>query len=257
LKRIKNKKKKKKKKMNGLLLQKISLKGAPISAFFGVSGKTSKKAYLLGVYSKLQMINPEVSFLGLYRACRFLEQLSQQKKKIRILFLNSNPEFSKIVKNNAIFCKQYYINTKWVGGTLTNWKQISQSIEAFDLFHSKWGRLCQEISFPRLEKYKKCFAGFLDKNSSKKRNKLQFYEKIKKSREAKEKNKPDILIIVDPLSQQVAIKEAHSQNIPVIALVNEGSDVCNEITYPIIGNNQSFRLVAFCIGWIARVIKKD
>lgn len=246
--------------LNGQTLyreQKISFNvsiQAPISAFLKVSGKTSKKAYLLGVYSKLQMINPEVSFLGLYRACRFLEQLSQQKKKIRILFLNSNPEFSKIVKNNAIFCKQYYINTKWVGGTLTNWKQISQSIEAFDLFHSKWGRLCQEISFPRLEKYKKCFAGFLDKN--KKRNKLQFYEKMKILKmQAKEKNKPDILIIVDPLSQQVAIKEAHSQNIPVIALVN--SDVCNEITYPIIGNNQSFRLVAFCIGWIARVIKKD
>lgn len=251
----------------------------PISAFLGdYKTHSSKKAYILGAQSKIQIINPEASFLGLYKACKFLEQLNQQKKRpLRVLFLNSNPEFSKIIKQNASFCQQFYINTKWVGGTLTNWKQVSQSIQAFSFFQSKWNWILktQDIHFPRLEKFKKCFVGFLFQNPearqffslSKMRTKLQLlnFEKIKrkfctqnsqmsKNMTSFSNEKPDILVIIDPASQQVAINEAYSENIPVIAFVNSDVDM-KVVTYPIIGNNQDSLFLGFCVGWIARVLK--
>lgn len=251
----------------------------PISAFLGDSiTHSSKKAYILGAQYKIQIINPEASFLGLYKACKFIEHLNKQKKRpLRVLFLNSNPEFSKIIKHNASFCQQYYINTKWVGGTLTNWKQVSQSIQAFAFFQSKWGWILktQNIQFPRLEKYRKCFIGFLAQNDeisrffslSKMRIKLGLFnfEKTKKKFSISNtqisenvasfsNKKPDILVIIDPSSQQVAINEAFSENIPVIAFVNSDVDM-EAVTFPIIGNNQDSVFVAFCVGWIARVLK--
>lgn len=251
----------------------------PISAFLGdFKTHSSKKAYILGAQSKIQIINPEASFLGLYKACKFLEQLNEQKRRpLRVLFLNSNPEFSKIIKHNAHFCQQFYINTKWVGGTLTNWKQVSQSIQAFSFFQSKWEWVLktQDIKFPRLEKFRKCFIGFLTKNQevsqffslSTMRMKLQLlnFEKTKerfsisnthisKKIASFSNEKPDILVIIDPSSQQVAINEAYSENIPVIAFVNSDADI-EAVTYPIIGNNQNTFFLAFCVGWIARVLK--
>jgi len=61
----------------------------PISAFLGdFKTHSSKKAYILGAQSKIQIINPEASFLGLYKACKFLEQLNEQKKKTAACFIS-------------------------------------------------------------------------------------------------------------------------------------------------------------------------
>ena len=276
----------------------LNRKSLKVSAFLGESQTHfSQKKNILGQYSDVQIVNPEASFVGLYRACQFIEHLKAGKNRpLRVVFLNSNPEFSNIVKNNALFANQFYVNKKWVGGTLTNWKQVSQSIQAFDNFQSKWASILksQQIHFPRLDKLKKCFSGFtstefnpqfinsvalqpkgliginrranaiLNSNIRAKLN-LFHFEKNKtnskistKSQTQKNYNffnqKPDVLFIVDPMYQQVAIQEARSQNIPVIALVNSDIPI-DGISYPIIVNNQNFFFVDFCIGWISRILQ--
>lgn len=254
-----------------------------ISTFLGESQThLSQKKNILGKYSDLQIVNPEATFVGLYRACKFLEYLNDGKNRpLRVVFLNSNPEFSKVVKNYALFANQFYINKKWVGGTLTNWKQVSQSIQAFYNFQSKWVSILksQQIYFPRLDKLKKCFIGFTStdfnpqfmgpkpmlNSNIRAKLKLFHFEKNKtnstiSTQYQTQKNhnfinqKPDVLIIVDPVYQQVAIQEARSQNIPVIALVNSDIPI-DGISYPIIVNNQNFFFVDFCIGWISRILQ--
>lgn len=249
-----------------------------VSTFLGESQThLSQKKNILGKYSDLQIVNPEATFVGLYRACKFLEHLNRGKNRpLRAVFLNSNPEFSKIVKNYALFANQFYVNKKWVGGTLTNWKQVSQSIQAFHNFQSKWAPILksQQIHFPRLDKLKKCFIGFTSTELNKQfaynsdiraKLKLFHFEKTKTISESvtkyqTEKNynfshqKPDVLIIVDPIFQQVAIQEARSQNIPVIALVSSDTPI-DGISYPITANNQNFFFVDFCISWISRILR--
>lgn len=113
--------------------------------------------------SNYHIIHPEKTLFALYRALMFLRRFQQkQKRQLRILFLNTNPELTHIVEQNALLCQQYYINTKWVGGTLTNWKQVSKSIQAFRAFQRKWMPLLtkKNLHFPRLEKMQKCFSGY-------------------------------------------------------------------------------------------------
>ena len=112
--------------------------------------------------SKLQIFDAHTTLLALYRALIFLRYLTKKNQDICVLFVNTNPEFGKIVKKSALFSKQHYINTKWVGGTLTNWKQISKTICAYQQFYMKWDSLIDNsiMKFPRFEKMQKCFHGY-------------------------------------------------------------------------------------------------
>lgn len=114
--------------------------------------------------SQLHIIHPEISLLSLYKALLFVAQLRKQKKRpLSVLFFSSNPDFAKLVKSVAIFTKQHYINVKWIGGTLTNWQQISKSIRAFQIFSRRWENLLKkkrQLRFPRFEKLKKSVYGY-------------------------------------------------------------------------------------------------
>ena len=142
-----------------------SLHTKSFPGFFGEPAAYNKGSIPVLNYdrdSKFQLLNPEVSFLALYRALIFLRTLCQScdgGKEIFVLFLNTNPEFTKMVKSHATFCNQYYITTKWVGGTLTNWAQVSKSIQAFHFFQKKWSSSfpSKNFHFPQFEKMKKCF----------------------------------------------------------------------------------------------------
>lgn len=136
--------------------------------------------------SNRQFYNPETCLLSLYRALFFIQSLKAQnkteegkkhffKRKLKVLFLNTNPEFAGLVTKNAQYCSQDYINTKWVGGTLSNWRKISKSIQAFQFFQWKWKSLLEEKTFlfPRLEKLRKAFSGFLNPYKKKKTTKKQ------------------------------------------------------------------------------------
>lgn len=167
-----------------------------LSLFFGESlGHSSQMPLFFKNHrdSKFLVYNPEQSLLALYKALVFIRTHNASKKRpLRVLFVNTNPEFAKINRSIAVHCQQYYINTKWVGGTLTNWKQVVKSIKAFRGFQTKWqtlflsqnsnakelGRnLEAEMMFPRLEKLNKCFSGY-DLTSIKRRHTISSLAKL-------------------------------------------------------------------------------
>ena len=172
-----------------------------LSFFLGESlGHSSQMSLFLKNHrdSKFLVYNPEQSLLALYKALVFIRTHKGSKERpLRVLFVNTNPEFAKINRSIAVHCQQYYINTKWVGGTLTNWKQVVRSIKAFRRFQRKWQGLSlsknlygkesarnleAEIMFPRLEKFHKWFSGY-DLTSVKRRHTLssltQLYQQNK------------------------------------------------------------------------------
>lgn len=122
-----------------------------------------------------------------------------------------------------------FVQDKWVGGMLTNWKQVSESLRVYTQFKFKFENFLQKhlIHFPIYEKYNKRYSGLTQIGTS----------------------VPDLIIITNPEENEILIREAFILKIPVIAFTN--SDLAKllfaKIQYPIPGNNTSPQFVYFCL----------
>jgi len=146
----------------------------------------------------------------------------------KVLIVGTKKQCSKIVKELSLETEQYFVNKRWLGGTLTNWKTISNSINKLE-----------ELEI------------ILNDNNSK--NKLSKKELLNLSRE-KDKlisniggirtlaGKPDILVIFDIVKDKLAVLEANKLGIPVIAIVDTNADP-DLVDYPIPGNDDAIRSI--------------
>jgi len=144
-----------------------------------------------------------------------------------ILVVNTHPEYSKCVetvfstlKDSEQGNRVSYSSTKWIGGTLTNWKQVSKSVLTFAKFAQRCENFLENsaLEFPRYKKVKACFHGFLHTTSGK--TSLCFREK------------PDIVVVLNPNDIPGVIHEAQRLHIPVIGFL-ESTTNPHGITYPI------------------------
>lgn len=150
------------------------------------------------------------------------------KNNGKVLFVGSKVQATDLVAQYAEKCGQFYVNNRWLGGTLTNWGTISKSIKTLDNLEKT---LEDEESN---DKYtKKELSDF-----SRKR------EKLLKSLAGIRKigGKPDLLVVIDTNKEHLAIKEAQKLAIPVIAVVDSNSNP-DGIDYPIPGNDDAIRSI--------------
>lgn len=133
-----------------------------------------------------------------------------------------------------------YISYKWVGGTLTNWKQVSKSV----LTYAKFSQRCENfmiknnLDFPKFTRVKKCFQGLLYRENQKM---IVAFDQ-----------KPDLIFLINPNENLSLLNEASRLHIPVIALT-ESSTNPKEITYPIPVNNYSMKFIYFCLKKIIKI----
>jgi small subunit ribosomal protein S2 len=196
------------------------------------------------------------------------------KSKGDILIVNTNPEYSKLLhhtKKNIKSSKIFYSDCHWVGGTLTNWVQISQSVITFKNFYKKFDDflLKNNINFPRYKKMKKSFQGFINlekKTVFKKNSSISITLKKQTSSMPTSKSeifkigrevdwKPDLIFILNSNSAESIIKEACNLKIPIIALTDSNTNISN-ITYPIPTNTNSFFFAWFCLDYITKLVNK-
>ena len=133
-----------------------------------------------------------------------------------------------------------YVSYKWIGGTLTNWKQISKSVLTFAKFSERCVKFLVKngIDFPKYTRVKKCFQGLLYKENQK--MSLAFNQK------------PDLIFLINPNENQSILNEAYRLHIPVIAFT-ESSTNPKEINYPIPVNNYSIKFIYFCLKKIIKM----
>ena len=145
----------------------------------------------------------------------------------RVLIVGTKRQASEYVAEAAARCGQYYVNHRWLGGMLTNWKTISHSIKRL--------RQVQEI-------LDEGGAGLTKKetlNLTRERDKLErALGGIKDMG-----GLPDLIFIIDTNKEQLAIKEANKLGIPVAAVLDSNSDPYG-ITYPIPGNDDALRAIS-------------
>ena len=149
-------------------------------------------------------------------------------KSGKVLFVGTKKQCSKIVKEIALESEQFYINKRWLGGTLTNWKTISNSINRLDELELI---LNEEGSTGNLSKKE-----LLDLS----REKEKLLSNIGGIRNLG--GKPDLLVIFDVVKDKIAVLEAKKLNIPIIAIADSNSDP-DPIDYLIPGNDDAIRSI--------------
>ena len=153
----------------------------------------------------------------------------------RVLFVGTKRQASELVADAAKRSAQYYVNARWLGGMLTNWKTISHSIQ-------------------RLRKLDELLAaeaqGFTKKerlNLERERDKLE--RALGGIRDMG--GTPDLMFIIDTNKESIAIQEAKRLNIPVVAIVDSNCDP-DPIDYPIPGNDDAARAISLYCDLIAK-----
>lgn len=176
--------------------------------------------YIYGEAGGVYIIDLVKTYSGLNRALSELYNAGKQNKQI--LFVATKPQCSKLVKKYAIECGQYYINHRWLGGTLTNWKTISSLIKTLDGYEKK---IREESSMytknelmsmtRKMEKLEKSIGGIRHLNK-----------------------KPDIVFVIDAKYEKIALTEANKLNVTTIAVVDTNTDPSG-VDFIIPGNDDS------------------
>jgi small subunit ribosomal protein S2 len=152
----------------------------------------------------------------------------------RVLFVATKRQAQEGVAEAAGRSAQYFMNHRWLGGTLTNWKTVSQSIRRLrqldDILENPQGRTKKEILTIQRE-----------------REKLQM--SLGGIREMG--GVPDLLFVIDTNKEQIAIKEARKLGIPIIAIVDTNCDP-DGIDFPIPGNDDAGRAITLYTDLVAR-----
>jgi len=182
--------------------------------------------YIYGIRDDIHIIDLQYTAVLLQAAMKQIYETV--KSSGRVLFVGTKVQASEVVAEYAEKCGQYYVNHRWLGGTLTNWNTISKSITRLDdiektladqeLIDGYTKKEVLEISRKK-DKLLNAFAGIRSLGGN-----------------------PDLLVVIDTNKEHLAIKEAKKLNIPIIAIVDTNSDP-DDITYPIPGNDDAIRSI--------------
>ena len=155
----------------------------------------------------------------------------------RVLFVGTKRSAQEQIAASAKQSAQYFVNSRWLGGMLTNWKTISNSIKHLRTLDEVVASNGQGITKRELvnktrerDKLEKALGGIKDMGGI-----------------------PDILFVIDTNKEQIAIKEANRLGIPVVAIIDTNSDPAG-ITYPIPGNDDAARAVALYCELVSKAI---
>jgi len=190
--------------------------------------------YIFGIRNNIHIVDLAQTVPMLHQA---LQAVSDTVAKGgRILFVGTKRQAQDAIADAAKRCAQYYVNSRWLGGTLTNWKTISGSIQ-------------------RLRKLDEMLAS----------NEAGGYTKKERLTMQRERDKldrslggikdmggvPDLLFVIDTNKEDIAIKEAQRLGIPVAAIVDTNCDPAG-ITYVVPGNDDASRAVSLYCDLVAK-----
>jgi len=180
--------------------------------------------YIYGTRNGIHIIDLTQTAILMKEAVRILREVA--KKKGKILFVCTKKQGAQSIQKLAEENNQFYVNHKWLGGMLTNWKTISQSIKKIRYIESQLND--GENKILKKEQI------VLNKQKEKLLDNLGGIKSMG--------NLPDLLFVVDTVKESLAIHEAKSLGIPVMAIVDTNSDP-DIIDYPIPGNDDSIKAI--------------
>lgn len=196
------------------------------------------KKYIYGINNKIHILNLEYTFLALKKVHSIIKKIISKNKKI--IFVGTKTAASVIISEEANKVDQPYVNNRWLGGMLTNYKTIRQSIKKLrelELMRDNGilNKLTKKeilLTNRKLEKLEKCLGGI--------KNMIGL---------------PEALFVIDVTKERIAINEANKLGILVIGIVDTNSNP-DGIDYIIPGNDDSINAIKIYTKIIANYCKK-
>ncbi len=192
--------------------------------------------YIFGSRSNIHIIDLSQTMPLLHQALVAVRDVAA--KGGRVLFVGTKRQAADPVAQAATRCAQYYMNNRWLGGTLTNWRTVSNSIQRLRELEGiveggGEGRNKKELLTLQREKdrLELSLGGIKDMGSV-----------------------PDIMFVIDTNKESIAIQEARKLNIPIIAILDTNSDP-DGITYPVPGNDDAARAIQTYCDLIADAVR--
>ncbi len=194
------------------------------------------RQYIFGVRNGVHIINLEATLPLFQKAYDFVERTAA--KGGTILFVGTKKQAQDVVIEEATRAGMYYVVNRWLGGTLTNFSTVKASIEKLKRFEEmgKDGTLEKLTKKERLQIDRECVK--LEKNLG----------GIKDMR-----NLPAAIFLVDPTKERIAVAEARTLGIPIVAVADTNCDP-DPIDYIIPGNDDAIRAIRLFAGRIADAV---
>jgi small subunit ribosomal protein S2 len=192
--------------------------------------------YIYGIRNKIHIIDLTQTAILITESMRILGEIV--RKRGRVLFVCTKKQGAESVKNLAEEVGQFYVTHKWLGGMLTNWKTVSQSIKKIKSIENQ---LRDESS--RILKKEQVV---LNKTLLRLTNNLNGIRTMG--------NLPDLLFVFDVLKESLAVNEARALGIPIMAIVDTNSNP-EVVDYPIPGNDDSIKAIQLYCRIIADTLR--
>lgn len=194
------------------------------------------KKYLFGERNGIYIIDLQKTLKKFQEACEFLKGMVASGQTV--LFVGTKKQAMETIVDEAQRCQMFYVNRRWLGGTLTNFQTIRKSVQRLKNLEAmkadgKWGRL------PKKEILK------LEREIAKLESSLSGIKEMNIL--------PGALFVIDPRKEKIAVREAKKLGIPVVAIVDTNCDP-EEIEYPIPGNDDAIRAIRLMTSRIADAI---
>ena len=194
------------------------------------------KPYIFGARNGIHIFNLGQTMVCLNEACKFLYKTVAQGGEV--LFVGTKRQAQELVRDTATRDKMHYITHRWLGGTLTNLPTIRQSI-------SKFNKLQKMEEDGVLDKMKKKQSSRLRREMNKLGRQLSGILEMRKI--------PSVMVVVDIVKEHIAIKEANTLGIPVVAILDSN---CNPdlVDYGVPGNDDAVRSLKIIIDQLSEAV---
>ena len=194
------------------------------------------KKYIFSERNGIHIIDLQKTIVAIREAYEAVRKTTSEGKSV--LFVGTKKQAQQAIAKEAERCGMFYVNNRWLGGMLTNFSTIKKSLARL----KKIEKMEVDGTFDNLTKKE---IASLQKEKSKLEKNLGGIKEMK--------DLPGILFIIDTRKEEIAIREARSLGIPIIAVVDTN---CNPegIDYPIPGNDDAIRAISLFTGVIANAV---
>jgi small subunit ribosomal protein S2 len=194
--------------------------------------------FIFTLKNRRDIIDLEKTVVQIEEAESFMKEMSEAGKTV--LFVGTKPEVRESVRATADAVGMPFVDMRWVGGTLTNFSEIRKRADR--MLDLEYKREHNELVFKtkkeglmidrEIEKLKKNFGGI-----------------------GQMKKLPDVMFVVDPLAEDIAVTEARLLDIPVVAIANTDCNI-EKVTYPMVANDTTRPSVEYILDIFKNILKK-
>jgi small subunit ribosomal protein S2 len=183
------------------------------------------KEYIFGERNGIHIIDLQKTLKLFREASRFIGELSASGKTL--LFIGTKRQAQESVAEEANRCGMFYVNHRWLGGTLTNWATLQKSIKRLKTLKAM-------IEDGRMAQLSKKEAARLDRELKHLKQNLSGVENMSAL--------PDAMFVIDSHSEAIAVREARRMGVPVVSIVDTNCDP-DQVDWVIPGNDDALRAI--------------